>query len=279
MIQLSPDSVDWAILHIDKIGDSDLFPRPAELDAVLALRDFTKTLLSTADLVQLIPSAARRFIVPKDNLSFRRATQLNLIDSIILTAIVHQYGNLIEQRRRATHENRVFSYRFKPDQDGWLYDRNFDWTPFWNACSSRASQYSHALVLDISDFYNQIYHHTIENQLSELGLPNQVNKWFLQLLESLTAKVSRGIPVGPHAAHLLAEASLIPIDNSLIAQGIDYIRYVDDIVVFANSGIEARKHLYRIADILDKQQRLVLNKQAYTTSFLSRLSSLLQRNV
>jgi retron-type reverse transcriptase len=208
-----------------------------------------------------MPSAARRFIVPKDDLSCRRATQLNLADSIILTAIIHQYGNKIEQRRLSTSENRVFSYRFKPAQDGWLYDRNFDWTPFWETCYRRASKYSHALILDISDFYNQIYHHTVENQLIESGLPNQVKRWVLELLKSLTAKVSRGIPVGPHAAHLLAEASLIPIDNSLVAQGIDYLRYVDDLVVFVNSDIEARKNIYRIADILDKQQRLVLNKQ------------------
>lgn len=260
-MQLSPDSIDWAILHLNEVGDSDLFPRPAELDAVLALKDDTKTWLSTVDLVQLLPGAARRFIVPKDNFSLRRATQLNLLDSLILTAVIYQYGDLIEQRRRATSEKRVFSYRFKPAQDGWLYDRNYDWTPFWNACSDKSLHYSHALVLDISDFYNQIYHHTVENQLIEAGLPNQVNKWVLQLLESLTAKVSRGIPVGPHAVHLLAEASLIPVDNSLVSQGIDYLRYVDDIIVFANSEIEARKHLYRIADVLDKQQRLVLNKQ------------------
>ena len=184
-------------------------------------------------------------IVPKDDLSVRQATQLNLLDSIILTSIIHECGDLIEQRRRATSENRIFSYRFKPDNDGWLYDRNFDWTPFWTNCYDNSKQYSYALVLDISDFYNQIYHHTIENQLIESGLPNQYTKWIVKLLESLTAKVSRGIPVGPHATHLLAEATLIPVDNSLVLQGINFCRFVDDFVIFANSEDEARAYLYR----------------------------------
>lgn len=260
-MNLSPDSIDWAISHLDKVGDSDLFPRPLELNAVLALRGDMKRLLSSQDVSQLLPSAARRFTVPKDDLSVRQATQLNLLDSIILTALVHEYGDSIEKRRLPTSENKIFSYRFKPDPDGWLYDRTFDWTPFWQRCYEQSQKYSYALVLDISDFYNQIYHHTIENQLIESGLPNQAHKWILKLLESLTAKVSRGIPVGPHAAHLLAEASLIPIDNSLVSQGINFCRFVDDFVIFANSENEARAILYRFSDILDKQQRLVLNKQ------------------
>ena len=172
-MSLSTNSIDWAISHLEKVGDSDLFPRPVELDAILALKDEVKNRLSSLDLSKHIPSPARRFIVPKDDLSVRQATQLNLLDSIILTSIIYECGDLIEQRRRATSENRVFSYRFKPDNDGWLYDRNFDWTPFWTNCYDNSKQYSYALVLDISDFYNQIYHHTIENQLIESGLPNQ----------------------------------------------------------------------------------------------------------
>ncbi|MCT7963326.1 RNA-directed DNA polymerase [Laspinema sp. D1] len=267
-MNLSADSIEWTISHLEKVGDSDLFPRPLEFDAVLALKNHTKDILTKANLSQILPSAARKFFVPKDNLSIRNATQFNLIDSIILTTVIHQYGHLIEQRRQPVLENRVFSYRFKPETDGWLYDKNFDWTPFWENCFIKSDYYSHVLIADISDFYNQIAHHILENQLIESGLPNQVTKWILELFGSLTAKVSRGIPVGPHAAHLLAEASLIPVDNSLVLKKIEYIRFVDDFVIFAKSENEARSSLYKLAEILDAQQRLVLNKQK--TKILSR---------
>ncbi len=80
------------------------------------------------------------------------------------------------------------------------------------------------------------------------------------LLESTTAGVSRGVPIGPHAIHLIAEASLIPIDNSMQSTGLDFIRYVDDILIFCNSEKEARSALSIVVSTLDKQQRLMLQK-------------------
>lgn len=208
-------SIEWALSHLSTLGDSDLFPKPIELNTFLDHRDDLINLLTSREVAQFTPNPARRFMVPKDEFSFRRATQLNIFDSIILTAIMHQYGSGIEKRRTPTGDNVVFSNRYNPQPNYWLYNQDYNWTPFWKQCYEKSKVYSHALLLDISDFYNQIYHHTIENQLIESGFPNQAMKWILGLLESLTAKVSRGIPVGPHAAHLLAEASLIPLDNSL----------------------------------------------------------------
>ena len=79
------------------------------------------------------------------------------------------------------------------------------------------------LYCDISDFYNQIHHHIIENQLSESGFPNQAAKYVVKLLESTTAGVSRGVTIGPHAVQLVAEATLIPIDNSMDFSGLNFL--------------------------------------------------------
>ncbi|NET40050.1 MAG: RNA-directed DNA polymerase [Cyanothece sp. SIO1E1] len=97
--------------------------------------------------------------------------------------------------------------------------------------------------------------------LIESQFPNQIKKWIISLLESTTARVSRGIPVGPHATHLLAEISLIPIDNSMYYKEIDFCRYADDIIIFCKDYTQAKIVIYKIAEILDKQQRLVLQKQ------------------
>jgi hypothetical protein len=256
---LNETSIEWALYHLSLLGDSDLFPKPAELEPIINQKEELKALLTSREISQFKPCPARRFMVPKNELSFRCATQLSLFDTIILTAIIHQYGEGIESRRPPKEEKRVFSYRYKPQADYWLYDRDYDWTPFWRQCFEKSKSHSHALVLDISDFYNQIYHHTIEQQLAESHFSNSAIKWVMNLLESLTAKVSRGIPVGPYSAHLLAEASLIPVDNSLISHGIEFIRFVDDIIIFTDSAIDSRRQLNLVADILDKQQRLILN--------------------
>ncbi|SHJ88517.1 RNA-directed DNA polymerase, partial [Desulfofundulus thermosubterraneus] len=117
------------------------------------------------------------------------------------------------------------------------------------------------LITVVGNFLIDTTNHTIENQLIDVGFPNQAIKWILRLLESVTAKVSRGIPIGPHAVHLLAEASIRPVDNSLVARGIKFCRFSDDIIIFCNSKVQARTTLYTIAEILDKQQRLMLQRQ------------------
>ncbi len=260
---LQRSSIEWAIDFVANHSDGDLFPKIPEIEALVAKKSEFITLVEGKNLDMFPPGACRRFIVSKDDISYRQATQLDPQDSIILTAIIHQYGAGIEARRQPL--DRVFSYRFNPTSQNGLYGNSSAWNNFWIKASILSHQYSNILYCDIADFYNQIYHHTVENQLAESGFTNQAIKWVISLLESTTAMVSRGVPIGPHAAHLIAEATLIPIDNSLQASGLHFIRYADDILVFCNTEREARSALSRIASILDKQQRLML--QRHKTKF------------
>lgn len=252
-------SLKWAIEHLCEFGDTDLFPAPVEFAIISQNKESVFNKIKDIDIANYNFSAFRRFMIPKDELSYRIATQLNPIDSILFSAIIHQYGELIEEKR-ASVEN-VFSYRFLPDSTGKLYSTQGTWEKYWLECEEKAKDYKYVAYIDISDFYNQIYHHTIENQLIECGLPNQAIKFILGLLTFLTQKNSRGIPIGPHVSHLLAELSLIPVDDSLLLKGFDYCRYVDDFVVFTNSYEEARMVFYYLAETLDKQQRLVVQRQ------------------
>jgi retron-type reverse transcriptase len=260
-MNLDKSSINWAIKHLITMSDSDLFPRPIEIDIIAELGDFAASAIQEIDISQHKPGPSRRFVVPKDDLSYRVATQLDPLDSILLSAIIFQFGHLVEQKRRPVNEHTIFSYRFKPDHEGHFWDSTCSWNAFWTKCYSNSKEYSYSVILDIADFYNQISHHTIENQLIESGFPNQIVKWIIRLLETITAKVSRGIPVGPHAAHLLAEASVLPVDNSLATRGIKFCRFIDDIIIFTNSPEESRIVILEMANILDKQQRLVLQRQ------------------
>ncbi|MBB3386654.1 MULTISPECIES: RNA-directed DNA polymerase [unclassified Rhizobium] len=265
-MSLSKSSIEWAIKFITEHADGDLFPRLLEIEAIRERASEFADLVLSKQLKDLPHGSHRRFIVPKDEISYRQATQLDPQDSVILSALIYQYGSHLENRRRPA--NQVFSYRFAPSMHNGLYDRETSWNDFWTTASSRARTAEKVLYCDISDFYNQIYHHVLENQLLASGLPNQAIKWIVSLMESTTAGVSRGVPIGPHAVHLLAEASLIPIDNSMHTLGIDFVRYADDIIIFADSEFAARRDLGRVAAILDKQQRLTL--QRHKTRFFDR---------
>ena len=260
-MKLSEESLSWAIDHLNKFGDTDLFPKPLEFNIIGDNKGDVLAKLKDVDLSSYKFGSTRRFVVPKDTISYRTATQLDPIDSIFLTAIIYEYGQKIENNRIEPTENKVFSYRFNPQDDYSLYDPDISWITFWENCKTKAEQYEYAVYLDIADFYNQIYHHTVENQLIAAGFPNQVIKWLIGLFESVTAKVSRGIPVGSHSTHLIAELVMIEIDNSMLLKDFDFCRYVDDIIVFCRTEEEARIIIYKMADLLDKQQRLMLQKQ------------------
>jgi hypothetical protein len=194
-MKLDEKSIEWAIRSLAKFGDTDLFPRPIEIVSICHDSNHSAQQLSQLDISALAPGASRRFIVPKHDLSYRQATQLDPLDSLFMTALVYSFGDKIEERRRAQSEQQVFSYRFQPSAEGELYGSLSGWNLFWTHCSKTAERYSTVLIADIADFYNQIYHHTLENQLGESGWPNQAIQWIVRLLESTSAKVSRGVPL------------------------------------------------------------------------------------
>ncbi len=279
-MKLNEVSYKWAIDHLFKESDTDLFPRPFELTIINDLKTELIKELVEIDLTNYAWHVARRFLIPKDDIAYRNATQLHPIDSIVLAAIIYQFGHLIEQKRASS--DIVFSYRFAPLRNGSLYSNKNAWNKFWKDCQeeisvarrvqeddddepymdySLKSHYPFVVTCDISDFYNQIYLHTIENQLISCGIPNAVKNSLKSLLLNLNENSSRGIPIGPHSSHILAEMSLIPIDESLILQGIPFKRYVDDIVFFCKNEKEARIRVQQLAEILDKEQRMVLQRQ------------------
>lgn len=260
-MKISKKSVEWAVKHIIKKNDTDIFPQPLEIRAIKDFPDEVVNYLCGIDINAYKWKDCRRFIIPKAENSYRIATQLHIVDSIMFAAIIYEFGQKIEKRRVPVAQNIVFSSRFKPKKSGTFYRDDVNWNSFWIHCDQMSRQYKYATYLDISDFYNQIYHHTIEQQLNESGIPKEVTSSIIKLISSLTTKSSRGIPIGPHSSHLLAELALIPFDNSLLTRGIKYCRFCDDIIIFTDEEVEAKIAIYTIADILDKQQRLVLQQQ------------------
>ena len=271
---LCKDSIEWAINFVSDHADGDLFPKIIEIGAIKSKSEEFIRAIENKSLTDFDPMPCRRFMVPTGEFSYRQATQLHPQDSLLLSALIHQYGQGIESRRLG--KDKVYSYRFAPSVDDGLYGNKNAWNEFWQKANMLAHSASKVLYLDIADFYNQISHHTVENQLKVSGFPNQDIKWIMYLLKSTTAGVSRGVPIGPHPIHLIAEATLIPIDNSFVTHGFNFIRYADDILIFCNSEKEARSTVATVARVLDLQQRLILQKyktKIYLSSEFQRLSS------
>jgi len=263
MPKLNELSLFWAKESLLNEGDTDLFPRLFEIEAIDENWGMIEDdLLDLDNILSYNWIGGRRIIVPKGKYSFRSATQLDPIDGLVLTSLIHQYGADIERTRIPIEDNIVFSYRFDPDPKGSLYNKDVNWNTFWVNSLEKAKEIpnGYVLIADISDYYNQISHHQIKQELLKTKIPNEIASSIESLLGNLTQGVSKGIPIGPHPSHLIAEISANAIDKSLLAHGYRHCRFVDDIHIFCKDHEQAEIALHDLVYILDKHQRLIIQK-------------------
>ncbi len=258
-MKLSEVALNWALRSLLYQKDGDIFPFPFEFDVIQAEWDFIVKELEALDIENYNWNEPRGLFVLKQKNRFRKAAQYDPIDSIILMSIIKDIGEKIEIRRIPTKELKVFSYRFVAKPEGRLYKTEEGRSQFRIITDWHAERYPFIVRTDLVDFYNQIYHHTLENQINECEIQAEYKKALKGFIHSYT-KISRGIPIGPHATHLLAELFLIPVDNAIMLKGIKFCRYVDDILLFCNSHEEALIVLHDLTQILDGY-KLVLNQE------------------
>jgi RNA-directed DNA polymerase len=123
-----------------------------------------------------------------------------------------------------------------------------------------------AFETDIKKFFSSINHEILQVHLETMLEDRSLDYLFTQIINRVPedmGKVSkellwhyedhqRGVPQGSVLSPLLASIYLRDFDATLLRSGIKYIRYVDDMVVFANSPEEAIEMELRIHDELIK---------------------------
>jgi RNA-directed DNA polymerase len=108
------------------------------------------------------------------------------------------------------------------------------------ACLDRAAQFHrrHAffLKLDVRQFFGSIHHEVLKNQLARLFKDAQLLKIFGTIIDSYQNDPQRGLPIGNLTSQYFANHYLAGLDHYCKEQLRlkPYVRYMDDIVVWAN---------------------------------------------
>ncbi|AMJ40507.1 hypothetical protein [Anaerotignum propionicum] len=98
-MKLDAISIKWAINHIKHKRDTDLFPVLKEYNILFEDEEALVRELCNLDIGAYKWQPYRRFIIPKDEYSYRVAMQLDPIDNILFVAITYQFGDKIEKKR------------------------------------------------------------------------------------------------------------------------------------------------------------------------------------
>lgn len=256
---LTQASLRWARRHLVNFGDTDLFPRPFEIEVIDAQWTGVEAALKSLDVSGHKWRPPRRILIPKSELAFRMVCQLDPLDALLFAAIMKEIGPKLEAIRDPKVNQRVFGHRFEPEADGNFYADRATWEAFWRRSCDAAAKKPFVAVADIAGFYSQIYHHTINNEMIRARVPGPFRKAINNLLDQAADGASRGLPIGPHPAHLLAEIVLCRLDEFLATMGYSFCRNVDDIHIFCDSHDAARFAIYDIAREIS-QQGLLLNE-------------------
>jgi reverse transcriptase-like protein len=269
---LRPESLDWALTHVKRFGDTDIFPQIFEFEAIAAYWGPLRDYLSKVDLAVYEGRPFRRLFVPKPNSGFRAVVQLDPLDTLLYLAAIHEAAPLIEADRIPIENRVACAYRIKVDAKGQLFPNANGWGDF-SAQSKKLTEsgkYRYVLIADIADFYNQLGHHRIRNALEHAGVNPERARNLENYLMNLTRGQSKGIPVGPTPSIVLAEACLGDVDQFLLMKGYVHTRYVDDFRIFCPTRKDAIHALHDLSEYLYTAHRLALQSEKTKIKYTER---------
>lgn len=263
MASVKENHLEWALKHLLKYYHSDFYPKIFEFRAISANWQKVKDHILSLDLDTYSPKSPLLDVAFKPNRNFRIVHQLDPIDSLIYTALIREVCETIENYRIPESEKIACSYRIKPDLEGSFFSDDTGWDTFFSRSEDLAKKYESGFVIiaDITDFYNQIYTHRVQNLIEEAGegAYDEQAKTIERFLLGLNKKTSRGIPVGPGASIILAELIMADIDNKIRTYTYDFVQYVDDIRIFFEKREEAVYALHELTYYLYTYHRLVFS--------------------
>lgn len=259
-MKLTVEAVEFAKKHISKYCDSDFYPRSNTFEYLWKVWDEVKRYLINTEISEFETTIPKVFAAPKSKGGFRIVHQLDPLNAIIYTALAFLIAEKVEQARMPKESKIACSYRIAISDNGDFFENGKFYDDFLTKSEELAQQYEYVLKTDITDFYNQIYIHRLQNaietadkSLYELSL--DIERFIL----NLNSNASKGIPVGPAASIVFSEALMIDVDNFISNCGFEFTRYVDDFRIFAHTKKDLDKILEEFTKYLYEQHRLNLS--------------------
>jgi len=187
-----------------------------------------------------IPNPLQGFEIPKSNGEMRQLAQATTASKVIQKIIANALSENIKLNDK--------SYAFRKGKG----------TPkAINRTKDFLKHYSHVAKADIDDFFDTIDQEKLMATLQKVIADKKILmliSLFLQngmMKENKWLDKSRGVYQGDVLSPVLSNIYLHSFDVAVEKEGIEFVRFADDMVFLAKSKKEAQKHLAKATAILD----------------------------
>ena len=205
------------------------------------------------------PSHASKVYFPKASGILRPYSILTVEDQIVYQSLVNVVAEKLYPRIRKRYLTEVFGHLYAGKRSAFFYRKwSNGYAKLNKACRKAFDEgFVHGASFDLTACYDSLDHGVLRHFLREIGCDNEFTGRLTELLSRWTATTHRiyhnhGIPQGPLASGLLSEVVLRHFDDHRgSARQVRYVRYVDDIRLYAKSPTELRRMLVRL-DTLSK---------------------------
>lgn len=201
-----------------------------------------------------VPGPSCKIYLPKASGILRPYSLLDVEDQIVYQAAANVVAERLFPRVRHRYFTQVFGHLYAGSSSIWFYRK---WSKGYKAFN-KAAMDAHAggkvftASFDLTAFYDSIDHRVLTHFLERFDIDRDLVRGLCEWLSAWTGTEAQilqghGIPQGPLSSGLIAETVLTHLDEHKWAKaGVDYLRYVDDIRLFAKTEHTLRASLIQL---------------------------------
>lgn len=207
------------------------------------------------------PSHACRIHLPKSSGILRPFTLLTIEDQIVYQAMINIVAEKLVPHVSSKYYVETFGHVYAGKNSIWFYRKwSNSYKKFNDAARSAVkSGLKFSASFDLTACYDSLDHEVLAHFLQRMDCDKEFCEFLKRMLGHWTATnngsriyMHHGIPQGPLSSGLLSEVVLHYFDLKHRSQkNMRYLRYVDDIRLFAGSRAELRKALVKL-DLISK---------------------------
>lgn len=237
-----PDVLRWA----DYLADSTDLLREAEVRATTGRCE-----------------AHTEVDVPKTPMLTRPAVILSLEDRIAYQAVISSLLPIIDRRL----SDRVYSSRMTTLTEFMFKKSTKQWVAWHRSVSKEVKAGSPWVAkTDLTAYFESVDHAILLRELAAAGAAPHAVATLRAFLSVWSRAPGRGLPQGPNASRALGNFYMVAVDDVMLAENINYWRYMDDVMIVAPTKAEAVMGM-RVLERECRKRGLILN--AHKTQLLT----------